>query len=54
MIRGNFQKVEKNMISGTPGVAHFLNVLDAVSTVGGENFTEQSSNILSNESLGHT
>ena len=53
MIRGSFQEVD-NMISGTPGVVHFLNVLDAVSTVGGENFTEQSSNILSNESLEHT
>ena len=31
----------RNMISGTPGVAHFLNVLDAVSTVGGEGSTEQ-------------
>ena len=50
---GQLPKSWKNMISGTPGVAHFLNVLDAVSTVGGENSTEQSSNILSNESLEH-
>ena len=40
-------------MSGTPGVAHFLNVLDAVSTVGGENVTEQSSSVLSNKSLEH-
>ena len=30
---------------GTPGVAHFLNFLSAVATVGSENFTQQSSNI---------
>ena len=53
MIRGNFQKVEETLFLAPRGVAHSLNVLDAVSTVGSENFTEQSSNILSDESLGH-
>ena len=42
---GQLPNNRKIAIFGTPGVAHFLNFLSAVATVGAENFTQQSLNI---------
>ena len=42
---GQLPKNKKFVICGTSMVAHFLNFLNAVATVGAENFTQQSSNI---------
>ena len=42
---GQLPKNREIVIFGTPKVAHFLNFLKAVATVGAENFTQQSSNI---------